>query len=133
MLVLSNIDHIASLLEQVDIKYERDENVLMMRWKTDHFDDLKIKIAANKDESWTYIVAPFTNFYQVEETKRMKLAYEMLKESWKANGVKFAIDDDDDIIVIAETNDTDLTADEVKTLVSHVVHACDTLWGIYPE
>ncbi|MGY5878692.1 MAG: hypothetical protein RTV31_00520 [Candidatus Thorarchaeota archaeon] len=130
---MSNIDHIASLLEQVDIKYERDENVLMMRWKTDHFDDLKIKIAANKDESWTYIVAPFTNFYQVEETKRMKLAYEMLKESWKANGVKFAIDDDDDIIVIAETNDTDLTADEVKTLVSHVVHACDTLWGIYPE
>jgi len=130
---LSNIDHIASLLEQVDIKFERDEDVLMMRWKTDHFDDLKIKIAANKDESWTYIVAPFTNFYQVEETKRMKLAYEMLKESWKANGVKFAIDDDDDIIVIAETNDTDLTADEIKTLVSHVVHACDTLWGIYPE
>ncbi len=133
MLVLSNIDHIASLLEQVDIKYERDENVLMMKWKTDHFDELKIKIAANKDESWTYIVAPFTNFYEVEETKRMKLAYEMLKESWKANGVKFAIDDDDDIIVIAETNDTDLTSDEVKTLVSHVVHACDTLWGIYPE
>jgi len=133
VLVLSNIDHIAALLEQVDIKFERDENVLMMRWKTDHFDDLKIKIAANKDESWTYIIAPFTNFYEVEETKRMKLAYEMLKESWKANGVKFAIDDDDDIIVIAETNDTDLTADEIKTLVSHVVHACDTLWGIYPE
>lgn len=130
---MSNIDHIAALLEQVDIKFERDENVLMMRWKTDHFDDLKIKIAANKDESWTYIIAPFTNFYEVEETKRMKLAYEMLKESWKANGVKFAIDDDDDIIVIAETNDTDLTADEIKTLVSHVVHACDTLWGIYPE
>jgi len=130
---LSNIDHIASLLEQVDIKFERDENVLTMRWKTDHFDDLKIKIAANKDESWIYIVAPFTNFYEVEETNRMKLAYEMLKESWKANGVKFAIDDDDDIIVIAETNDTDLTADEIKTLVSHVVHACDTLWGIYPE
>jgi hypothetical protein len=133
VLVLSNIDDIAALLEQVDIKFERDENVLMMRWKTDHFDDLKIKIAANKDESWTYIIAPFTNFYEVEETKRMKLAYEMLKESWKANGVKFAIDDDDDIIVIAETNDTDLTADEIKTLVSHVVHACDTLWGIYPE
>ena len=133
MLVLSIIDHIASLLNEVDIKFERDENVLMMRWKTDHFDDLKIKIASNKDESWTYIVAPFTNFYQVEETKRMKLAYEMLKESWKANGVKFAIDDDDDIIVIAETNDTDLTTDELKTLVSHVVHACDTLWSIYPE
>lgn len=130
---MSIIDHIASLLDQVDIKHERDQNVLMMRWKTDHFEDLKIKIAANRDESWAYIIAPFTNFYQVEETKRMKLAYEMLKESWKANGVKFAIDDDDDIIVIAETNDTDLTADEVKTLVSHVVHACDTLWNIYPE
>jgi len=133
VLELTIVDHIASLLDEVDIKYEREDNVLMMRWKTDNFDDLKIKIAANKDESWAYIVAPFTNFYEVEETKRMKLAYEMLKESWKANGVKFAIDEDDDIIVIAETNDTDLTGEEVKTLVSHVVHACDTLWTIYPE
>ncbi len=132
MLVVSIIEHIASLLEQVDIKFEREDSALMMRWKTDHFEDLKIKIISNKDETWAYIVAPFTNFYQVEETKRMKLAYDMLKESWKANGVKYAIDEDDDIIVIAETNDTDLTADEIRTLVGHVVHACDTLWEIYP-
>ncbi len=123
VLALSIIDHIASLLDSIDIKYTREDNVLMMRWKTDHFEDLKIKIVTNKDESWAYVVAPFTNFYEVEETKRMKLAYDMLKESWKANGVKFAIDDDDDIIVIAETNDSDLTADEVRTLVGHVVHA----------
>jgi len=132
VLVLSIIDHIASLLDEVEIKYTREDSVLRMHWKTDHFEDLKIKIVTNKDESWAYIVAPFTNFYEVEESKRMKLAYDMLKESWKANGVKFAIDDEDDIIVIAETNDTDLTGDEVRTLVGHVVHACDTLWEIYP-
>jgi len=129
---VSIIEHIASLLDQVDIKYERESGALMMRWKTDHFEDLKIKVISNKDETWAYIVAPFTNFYQVEEAKRMKLAYDMLKESWKANGVKYAIDEDDDIIVIAETNDTDLTPDEIRTLVGHVVHACDTLWEIYP-
>ncbi len=133
MLVLNIIDHITTLLEDVDIKYTREDNVLMTRWKTDHFDDLKLKIMANKDESWAYIVAPFTNFYEVEESKRMKLAYDMLKESWKANGVKFAIDEDDDMIVIAETNDTDLTSNELQTLVSHVVHACDTLWQIFPS
>jgi hypothetical protein len=133
VLVLSIIDHIASLLDQIDIKYEKEDGALMTRWKTDHFEELKIKILSNKDESWAYIVAPFTNFYQVEEAKRMKLAYDMLKESWRANGVKYAIDEDDDIIVIAETNDTDLTADEIRTLVGHIVHACDTLWEIYPE
>jgi len=136
------IDHIASLLNEAGIKYDEEAfdnqntpgyKVITMHWKTDHFDDLKIKITANKDESWAYIIAPFTNFYEVEETKRMKLAYDMLKESWRANGVKFAIDDEDDIIVIAETNDTDLTTDEMTTLVGHVVHACDTLWEIYPE
>jgi hypothetical protein len=132
VLAVSIIEHIASLLDQVEIKYEREEGALLMRWKTDHFEDLKIKIISNKDESWAYIVAPFTNFYQVEEAKRMKLAYDMLKESWKANGVKYAIDEDDDIIVIAETNDTDLTTEEIRTLVGHVVHACDTLWEIYP-
>ncbi|MHA1246466.1 MAG: hypothetical protein ACTSPE_04010 [Candidatus Thorarchaeota archaeon] len=126
------IDHVASLLDKVDIKYTRDENSLLMRWKTDHFDDLKIKIVPSRDESWLYIVAPFTNFFKVNESDRNKLAYDMLRESWKANGVKFAIDDDDDIIVIAETNDTDLTTDEIRTLVGHVVHACDRLWEIYP-
>ncbi|MFX1483684.1 MAG: hypothetical protein ACFFCP_10930 [Promethearchaeota archaeon] len=132
MLVLSIIDHITTLLEDAKVKYTREDNVLMMRWKTDHFEDLKIKIVTNKDETWAYVVAPFTNFYQVEESKRMKLAYDMLKESWKANGVKFAIDEDDDIIVIAETNDTDLTSDEITMLIGHLVHACDTLWEIYP-
>jgi hypothetical protein len=132
VLTLSIIDHIAELLGTVDIKFERDNNVLLMRWKTDNFEDLKIKIVTNKDESWVYIVAPFTNFYEVEESKRMQLAYDMLRESWKANGVKFAIDDEDDIIVIAETNDTDITGEEIRTLVGHVVHACDTLYDIYP-
>ena len=103
-----------------------------MKWKTDHFEDLKIKIVTNKDESWAYILAPFTNFFGVAENSRMKLAYDMLKESWKTNGVKFVIDDEDDIAVIAETNDTDLTKDEIKTLIAHVVQSCDTLWEIYP-
>lgn len=120
------------LLEEAEINYTVEDKVLRMHWKTDHFEDLKIKIVTNKDESWVYIVAPFTNFYEVEESKRMKLAYDMLKESWKANGVKFAIDEDDDILIIAETNDTDLTTDEVRTLVGHVVHACDSLYDIYP-
>jgi hypothetical protein len=132
VLAVKIIEHIASLLDQAEIKYEREEGALLLRWKTDHFEDLKVKIISNKDETWAYIVAPFTNFYQVEEAKRMKLAYDMLKESWKANGVKYAIDEDDDIIVIAETNDTDLITEEIKTLVAHVVHACDTLWEIYP-
>ncbi len=126
------IDDVSSLLEELDIKYTVEANVIMMRWKTEHFDDLKVKVVTNKDESWLYIIAPFTNFNEVAEGKRSQLAYDMLKESWKANGVKFAIDDDDDIIVIAETNDTDLTTEEIRTLIGHVVHACDTLWDIYP-
>lgn len=132
VLALSVIDHIASLLDSIEIKYTREDRVLMMRWKTEHFEDLKIRIETNEEETWVYIIAPFTNFYEVAEANRMKLAYDMLKESWKANGVKFAIDNEDDIIVLAESNDTDLTSDEVKTLVGHVVHACDTLWEIYP-
>ncbi|TFG14132.1 hypothetical protein EU537_04230 [Candidatus Thorarchaeota archaeon] len=127
------LDHISGLLDEIDIKYTHDENVLTMRWRTDHFQDLKIKVVANADESWVYIVAPFTNFYQVDEDDRGKLAVDMLRESWKANGVKFAIDEEDDIIVLAETNDTDITAEEIKILIGHVVNACDTLWKIYPS
>jgi len=130
---LGTIDHVASLLESLDIKFTREENVLMMRWSTEHIKNLKVRIATNEDESWVYIVYPFDKYYDVDESKRAKLAYDMLRASWEANGVKFAIDDDDDIILLAETNDTDLTAEEMKTLIGHLVHACDTLWEIYPR
>ena len=130
---LGTIDQVASLLESLHIKFTREENVLMMRWSTEHIKNLKVKIATNEDESWVYIVYPFTNYNNVDESKRAKLAYDMLRASWEANGVKFAIDDDDDIILLAETNDTDLTAEEMKTLIGHLVHACDTLWEIYPR
>ncbi len=130
---MGSIGKVASLLDKVNIKYTLENNVITMRWKTDHFDDLKIRIVTNRDESWLYVVAPFTSFNQVEESSKLKFAYDMLKESWRANGVKFAIDEDDDIIVIAETNDTEISAEEIRTLVSHVVHACDKLWEIYPS
>jgi hypothetical protein len=128
---LSTIKHIASLLDEMDIKYTAEDRGLTMYWKTDHHDQLTVRIVANDDESWVYIVAPLMNFYEVAESRRMKLAYEMLKEAWKTNGVKFAIDNDDDIIVVAETNDTDLTLEELQTLIGHVVLACDEMWEIH--
>ncbi|MHA2187136.1 MAG: hypothetical protein ACW99V_02725 [Candidatus Thorarchaeota archaeon] len=144
VLTLGVLDHIRSLLDEIEINYTLEDKALKMLWKTDHFgvdydgdgiddsDPLKIRIVTNNDESWVYIVAPFQNFQQVSEEHRAKFAYDMLRESWKANGVKFAIDDDDDIIVIAETNDTDLNAEEIRSLVRNVVSACDRLWSIFP-
>lgn len=129
---LGTIDHVASLLESLNMKFTREENVLVMRFSTEHIKNLKVKIATNEDGSWVYILHVFDKYNNVDESNRVKLAYDMLRASWTANGVKFAIDDDDDIILLAETNDTDLTAEEIETLVGHLVLACETLWGIYP-
>jgi hypothetical protein len=126
------IDQIASLLDDVKIKYVREDDVLLMHWETEHFKDLKVKIVTNQNQNWVYIIALFTNFYDVAEDKRFDLALRMLRESWNANGVKFAIGQNDDIIVVAETNDTDITASEIDMLVRLVVNACDTLWDMYP-
>ncbi|MGQ4912384.1 MAG: hypothetical protein ACP6KW_09470 [Candidatus Thorarchaeota archaeon] len=133
VLGLGVINHIASLLDSIGIKYSinEQEKIIRMDWKTDRFDSLRVKIVASDNESWVYIVAILWNFYEVAESSRMKLAYDMLKESWRTNGVKFAINEEDDMIVIAETNDTDLTADEIRTLVGHVVLACDSMWELH--
>ena len=130
---LGTIDHVASLLDSLNMKFTREENVLILRFSTEHVKNVKVKIATNEDGSWVYVLHVFENYNNVDESQRVKLAYDMLRASWKANGVKFAIDDDDDIILLVETNDTDLTAEEIETLVGHLVHACDTLWEIYPR
>ncbi len=127
------MDHIADLLKQLDMKFQREEKLIEMRWKTDHFDDLRIRIFPNESESWLYIIAPFQSFFDVDESKRAQFCYDLLKASWQANGVKFAIEDKDRLVVIAETNDTDITSDELRVLVGHVVHACDVLFDIYPS
>ncbi|MEM2142283.1 MAG: hypothetical protein QXS20_05800 [Candidatus Thorarchaeota archaeon] len=131
---MSVLQEIARQLDSVGIKYQYDQqnNFIGMRWQTDHFDDLRVRIVTNRDESWLYIVAPFGNFYKVDSDKQFQFAIDMLKESWRANGVKMALDDDNDIIVIAETNDRELTGEELRQLVGNVVHACDKLWDIYP-
>ena len=126
------IEHVAALLDQVDIEYTREGNELLMKRQTDHFETLTISITTYGDESWLYIYAVFSNVNQIKESNRTEFFLNMLKKSWKANGVKFAVDEDDDIIVIAETNDTDLTGEEIRVLVDNVVHACDILWEIYP-
>lgn len=121
--------HIESLLESLDIKYTVEDKGITMYWKTTHHDQLTVRIVTK--ESWVYIMAPLMNFYQVAESRRMKLAYDMLKESWRTNGVKYAINEDDDIVVVAETNDTDLTVGEFQTLIGHLVLASDNMWEIH--
>jgi hypothetical protein len=128
--LLSTIKHIATLLDSLELKYTVEEKGITMYWKTDHHDQLTVRVVTSHDESWVYIVAPLMNFYEIAESRRMKLAYDMLKESWKANGVKYAINEDDDIIVVAETNDTDLKVEEIQTLIGHVVLAADNMYEI---
>jgi hypothetical protein len=127
------IDTVENLLVEAGIKFTRDENVITMHWKTDHFDDLKVMMKTNLDESWTYVAAPFSSLEKVPQAQRMVFLYDMLKESWRVNGVKYVVDNEDNIMVIAETNDTSLTSQEVQMLVNNVVHACDVLWEIYPR
>jgi hypothetical protein len=129
---MTMLDNVEKLLKKADIKYTREEDILITRWKTEHYEDLKVKIAASNDGSWLYVVAPFTNIDQVSEDVREDFLYKMLKESWKANGVKYVLDDDSDIVVISETGNSNLKSEELQMIINHVVHACDILWEIHP-
>ncbi len=124
---------IAGLLTQAGLKYQQDGNSLTLLWKTDHFDDLIVRIISSDDGRWVYIVAPFPSIKELSAEDQAELAFSMLRESWKMNGVKLALDPNDNIVVMAETNDTDLTPSEIEMLVRNVVFACDRLWEIHRE
>jgi hypothetical protein len=127
---MSAIDGIEMLLRELDLHYIRSENALDLRWKTDHFEDLRIRIVTNENASWLYIIARFTSFLDVQEEFRLAFATEMLKASWLYNGIKFALSSEDDVVVLSQTNDTDLTSEELNTLISNVVNGADVLWEI---
>ncbi len=119
-------------LDELDIKYDYSDDEITMIWETDHFDNLMIKIMASPNDIWLYIIAQFTSFFDIDESKRLQFLYDMHKKNFERNGVKFGLDPNDNIVVLTETNDTDLTADELRQFISSVLNACDILYEIYP-
>jgi hypothetical protein len=129
---MSKVDEIMGLLDKEDIVYTQQDNALLMIWSTKRFDDLKVLIHTSPDEDWVYITAMFKEFSKIPTEAQHKLMYDMLVSSWKVNGVKFVITSDNHIAVHAETNDTDLTAEELRTLIDSTVSACDALADFIP-
>ena len=129
---MATMDYISGLLDELGIKYTYDDDRILTRWETDNFDDLKVSIFTNRDESWIYFLAPFSNFYEFAGEDRNELAVEMLKASWKVDGVQFVIDDDDDIMVMAESNNLKMSPQEAVTLLRNVVGGCEVLYDIHP-
>ncbi len=127
---MSTIQNIEKLLQELKLHYIVADNALDLRWKTEHFEDLRIRIVTNEKVSWLYIIARFTSFLEVEPSLQLEFAIEMLKASWLYNGIKFAISPDNDVVVFSQTNDTDLTSEELSTLINNVVHGADVLWEI---
>ena len=127
---MSAIDDIQKILDELELHYTRSEDALDLRWKTEYYEDLRLRIVTNEDASWLYIIARFTSFLDVQESMRLDFALEMLKASWLYNGIKFAISFENDVVVVAQTNDTDMTSEELSTLVNNVVHGADVLWQI---
>jgi len=128
------IDTVADLLDEADIKYEnKTERSLDMVWSTDHFESLKVRIITSENETWVYIVAWFTPISDISPEDRETFYYQMLKENWERNGVKFAIDGDDNLVISAEIADMDLEPDEIKRYILTVLNASDRLYEIYPR
>ena len=125
-----SIDDIAKTLDDTGMKYIRSDMALHLRWQTEHFDDLRIKIVTNEAKTWLYIIARFSSFDDFPERLRYDFAVEMLQASWRYNGIKFAISSENDVIVVSQTNDTEITKEELKTLVESVVNGCEVLWHI---
>lgn len=126
------LDYISEILDEIGIKYTHEDERILTRWETDNFDDLKVSIFTNRDETWIYFLAPFSCFRDFSPEQQNKLAIEMLKASWKVDGVQFVIDDDEDIMVMAETNNLNMSSEEAVTLLRNVVGGCELLYDIHP-
>ncbi|MFX0108787.1 MAG: hypothetical protein ACFE7R_10905 [Candidatus Hodarchaeota archaeon] len=129
---MSKLDEIATTLDEIGIIYTKEENGLLMIWDTDQFDELKVLILTSSDEEWLFITAFFTNFDNIPADQQHQLMHDMLTSSWKVNGVKYVITSDNNIAVSAETNDTELSGEELMTLIENTVQACDHMATFTP-
>ena len=119
-------------LDELGVKYNYSDDKIVLIGETDHFDNLKIKIMASQRDIWLYIIVVFTSLFKIDESKRLKFLYDMHKKNFEHNGVKFGLDTNDRIVVLTETNDTNLTANELRQLSNSILSACDILYEIYP-
>ncbi len=125
------LDKIAGLLDESGLKYVKKKDAILMHWETDYFSDLKVGILTSPDEKWVFIMAWFMDLSEIPEGDRLELFYNLLRENFRQNGVKYGVDDDDTLFVSIETADTNLTADEIQNYVLSLVNACDRFVEIY--
>ncbi|MBS7287809.1 MAG: YbjN domain-containing protein [Candidatus Freyarchaeota archaeon] len=119
------LDKVASLLDEAGLKYVKQKDAIVMHWETEYFSDLTVVILTPPDESWLFIVAWLTEVSNIPEEARSQLFYNLLKENFRQNGIKYGVDNDDTLFVSVETADTDMTSEEVKRYVLLLVNACD--------
>lgn len=119
------LDKVAGLLDKAGFKYVKQKDAIVMHWETDYFSDLAVVILTPPDESWLFIVAWLKEVSNIPEEARPRLFYNLLKENFRQNGIKYGVDNDDTLFVSVETADTDLTSEEVKRYVLLLVNACD--------
>lgn len=119
------LDKVASLLDKADLKYFKEKDAIVMRWETEYFSDLTVVILTSPDESWLFIVSWITDLSSIPEEARPQLFYNLLKENFRQNGIKYGVDNDDVLFVSIETADTELTPEKIRNYILLIVNACD--------
>ncbi|MEM4948774.1 MAG: YbjN domain-containing protein [Candidatus Jordarchaeales archaeon] len=119
------LDKVAGLLDKANLKYFKEKDAIVMRWETEYFSDLTVVILTSPDESWLFIVSWLTDLSNIPEELRPQLFYNLLKENFRQNGIKYGVDNGDVLFVSIETADTELTPEKIRNYILLIVNACD--------
>ncbi len=125
------LEKVAGLLDEAGLKYLKKEDAIVMHWETEYFSDLTVVVLISPDESWLFIVSWLAPISDIPEASRSQLFYNLLKENFRQNGIKYGLDDEDTLFVSIEIANVNLTSEEVKRYVLLVVNACDKFVELY--
>lgn len=110
----SILDTCERLLKEQNIGYKRDGIVLGFMAKNNEGIEIPIYVTTSENRLWLFLYTVVGTIKDIEEKNQPAVMFGMMRLNRVLTGAKVAVTEQDEIIVIADTNDEDLVFSEFQ-------------------
>lgn len=119
----SLLDRLKQLLNENDVEYEEEDLGIAFSANDPEGYEITVRAQMNDDGTWLYLFVFVGNLSEVEHHNKERVYQGLLKMNLEISGAKVAMDNDEDFVIIGESNDLDLSFNEFYAIVENVVEA----------
>ena len=132
----SFLAHLKQLFDKQKVSYEPikfadGSELLSFSFKNDEGKTLEMMARATPDDVWLYLFGRVGNL--MDFSSKVEVVHSLIQLNMVIMGTKIALNDNNDIILMSATNNTNLTASELDEILDSINFASSEIFSLLEE